>query len=234
MIRVLISAASAIVRAGLESLIPANPALEVVGTSADFATLGEQVEALQPDVVLLVLDAHDEEPLADRLADLALGERHDLSPSDGAHIAASELRPAGVPALVVLADGPQGTWIAEALRCGVRAILPRETTAAEISAAIEATAAGLVALHPDAVDGLLPDAVPVPRPSGAGQQTLTPREVEVLGMLAEGLGNKEIAWRFKISEHTVKFHISSIFTKLNASSRTEAVTLGIRQGLVRL
>jgi DNA-binding NarL/FixJ family response regulator len=51
-------------------------------------------------------------------------------------------------------------------------------------------------------------------------------------MLAEGFGNKTIAWRLGISEHTVKFHLSSIFTKLNASSRTEAVTLGIRQGLI--
>jgi DNA-binding CsgD family transcriptional regulator len=53
-------------------------------------------------------------------------------------------------------------------------------------------------------------------------------------MLAEGLGNKEIAWRLKISEHTVKFHVTSIFTKLNASSRTEAVTLGVRRGLIFL
>jgi DNA-binding CsgD family transcriptional regulator len=51
-------------------------------------------------------------------------------------------------------------------------------------------------------------------------------------MLAEGLGNKAIAWRLGISEHTVKFHLGSIFTKLNASSRTEAVTLGIRQGVI--
>jgi two-component system, NarL family, response regulator YdfI len=65
-------------------------------------------------------------------------------------------------------------------------------------------------------------------------QPLTPREVEVLHMLAEGLGNKTIARRLGISEHTVKFHVGSIFAKLNASSRTEAVTLGVRQGLVML
>jgi DNA-binding CsgD family transcriptional regulator len=65
-------------------------------------------------------------------------------------------------------------------------------------------------------------------------QALTPREIEVLGMLAEGLGNKAIAWRLDISEHTVKFHVGSILAKLNASSRTEAVTLGIRQGLILL
>jgi DNA-binding NarL/FixJ family response regulator len=58
--------------------------------------------------------------------------------------------------------------------------------------------------------------------------------VEVLQMLAEGLGNKAIARRLSISEHTVKFHIGSIFSKLNASSRTEAVILGARQGLILL
>jgi DNA-binding CsgD family transcriptional regulator len=65
-------------------------------------------------------------------------------------------------------------------------------------------------------------------------QPLTPREIEVLGMLAEGLGNKTIARRLGISEHTVKFHVGSILAKLDASSRTEAVTLGARRGLIML
>ncbi|HEV8722827.1 MAG TPA: response regulator transcription factor [Candidatus Binatia bacterium] len=65
-------------------------------------------------------------------------------------------------------------------------------------------------------------------------QILTPREIEVLRMMAEGLGNKEIATKLLISDHTVKFHISSIFAKLGVSSRTEAVTVGIRQGLIMI
>jgi len=76
---------------------------------------------------------------------------------------------------------------------------------------------------------ILPGEESEPDPS---DQTLTPREIEVLRMVAEGLGNKEIASRLGISDHTVKFHISSIFAKLGASSRTEAVTVGIRQGLI--
>jgi DNA-binding NarL/FixJ family response regulator len=63
-------------------------------------------------------------------------------------------------------------------------------------------------------------------------EELTPREIEVLRMMAEGLGNKEIAARLGISDHTVKFHISSILAKTGASTRTEAVTLGIRMGLI--
>ena len=67
-----------------------------------------------------------------------------------------------------------------------------------------------------------------------GTEPLTPREVEVLRMLAEGDANKAIAWKLGISEHTVKFHVSSIMSKLGAASRTEAVATGIRQGLVML
>jgi DNA-binding NarL/FixJ family response regulator len=65
-------------------------------------------------------------------------------------------------------------------------------------------------------------------------EELTPREVEVLRLLADGLGNKEVALRLGISDHTVQFHISSILAKLGAGSRTEAVTLGIRRGLILL
>jgi len=125
--------------------------------------------------------------------------------------------------------------MAEALRSGVRAVLPPEAAPEEIVAAVEAAATGLVALHPDAVEALLPAAPPSPRSMPASPHPpLSSREVEVLGMLAEGLGNKQIAWRLGISEHTVKFHLSSIFTKMDVSSRTEAVALGVRLGLIML
>lgn len=215
MIRVLVAATSAVVRAGLEALLAANPALTVLGSVADWAALAQQVEDVQPDVLLLEVELHDEDSAAALLA-LAAG-----------------VRP---PAIVVLADDAHGAWMAEALRSGVRAILPRQAAAGEIVAATEAAAAGLVALHPDTVEALLPAASPAARalPASPQQQALTPREIEVLGMMAEGLGNKEIAWRLGLSEHTVKFHVSAIFAKLNATSRTEAVILGIRQGLILL
>jgi DNA-binding NarL/FixJ family response regulator len=66
----------------------------------------------------------------------------------------------------------------------------------------------------------------------SSDQILTPREIAVLRMIADGLGNKEIASKLKISDHTVKFHISSIFAKLGAANRAEAVTLGIRLGVI--
>ncbi len=194
MIRVLVGATSAIVRAGLESLVRESPGTTLAGGSSSLTTLARQIETLQPDVVLIELERDAEE---------------------------------GAAALSALG-----------LRSGVRAVLPREATPAEITATLEAAAAGLVALHPDTMESLL-RAQPH-RASSEGamparpDQALTPREIEVLGMLAEGLGNKEIAWRLHISEHTVKFHVASILGKLDASSRTEAVTVGFRQGLIML
>ena len=141
----------------------------------------------------------------------------------------------GPAAVVLLAPGPPGPWMADALRSGVRAILPRDVPASELIAAIEAAAAGLVALHPADLNALLS------APPRAGRappmepvDALTPRELDVFAMVAEGAGNKAIAWKLGISEHTVKFHVASIMSKLNASSRTEAVAIGIRKGLIML
>jgi NarL family two-component system response regulator YdfI len=153
------------------------------------------------------------------LADWENGDELSSEISDGAPEAA----------LVVMADDPGLPGIAEALRSGVRAVLSRHSSPSQIVAAIEAAAAGFVVLQPGDLDGLLVN----PQPASLAEP-LTPREVEVLGMLAEGQSNKSIAHRLGISEHTVKFHVTSIMGKLNAGSRTEAVTQGIRQGLIML
>lgn len=216
MTSVLVAAADNIVRAGLESIVRASPELIVVGSSSNLDTLAALIEARLPDVVLMELGRHNDEPVSEKL--LALGA---VSPP--------------APAIVVLGDYLHGDWTTEALRLGVRAVLPRSATAEEIVPTVVAAAAGLVVLHPDVCDSLLPVLPSTARTLPTSPvQALTPREIEVLGMLAEGLGNKAIARRLSISEHTVKFHVSSIFTKLNASSRTEAVTLGARQGLIML
>ncbi len=216
MTRVLVAAADSIVRAGLESIVRASPELVVVGSSSNVDTLAALIEERSPDVVLMELGRHNDEPVSEKL--LALGA---VSPP--------------APAIVVLGDYLHGDWTTEALRLGVRAVLPRSATTEEIVPTVVAAAAGLVVLHPDVFDSLLPVLPSTTRTLPTSPvQALTPREIEVLGMLAEGLGNKAIARRLGISEHTVKFHVSSIFTKLNASSRTEAVTLGARQGLIML
>ncbi|WP_287130254.1 response regulator transcription factor [Candidatus Cyanaurora vandensis] len=133
------------------------------------------------------------------------------------------------PAWVLLTEEPDSAWVLKVLRAGVRGVLARGASAMEITGAVLAAASGLVVLQAELLDllPLLPE-----RPTLVS--ALSPREGEVLTMLAEGLGNKTIARRLNISEHTVKFHVASLFTKLNASSRTEAVTLGARLGLILL
>ena len=200
MTRVLVLAPSPVARAGLESLLRGAGTVEVIGSVATWA----EYSGDDPDVVL---------------ADWENGEDFSIEITDGVPEAA----------WVLMADEPGLSGVAEALRSGIRAVLPRHSSASQILAAIEAAAAGFVVLQPGDLDGLLVN----PQPASL-REPLTPREVEVLGMLAEGQSNKSIAHRLGISEHTVKFHVTSIMGKLNAGSRTEAVTQGIRQGLIML
>jgi DNA-binding NarL/FixJ family response regulator len=138
---------------------------------------------------------------------------------------------AAAPAIVLLTSEGQPEWTADALRSGVRALLPRDAPAAAILAAVEAAANGLAVIDPQELEGLLGSPGPVDA-ADTGGAPMTPRELEVLRMMADGAANKEIAWKLAISEHTVKFHVASVMGKLNASSRTEAVTRGLRRGLI--
>ena len=136
------------------------------------------------------------------------------------------------PPVVLLAGDALPVWTHAALRLGVRAVLPHEASAAEILAAVEAAASGLAVLDPRDLETLLAGSTTI-QPTAA-DSTLTARELEVLRMMADGAANKTIAWKLSLSEHTVKFHVASILSKLHAASRTEAVTIGIRRGLVML
>ncbi len=156
------------------------------------------VETLRPDVVLSALPMADIPP-----------------PGEGAS-----------PVYVLLGGNEPSGWTQEAVRSGVRALLPRDAGAEQILAAVDAAAAGMVAADPREFEALLP-AFLASEPS-----VLSPRELEVLRMMAEGAANKTIAWKLAISDHTVKFHVASILSKLNAGTRTEAVTIGIRKGLI--
>jgi two-component system nitrate/nitrite response regulator NarL len=129
----------------------------------------------------------------------------------------------GVPVVALLSDTSQA---ADVWTAGARGLLRRDTTPAALLAAIAAAAQGLAVIDP-----ALAPALPLARP-GSPSETLTPRELEVLRLLAEGLPNKAIARQLDISEHTVKFHLNAILGKLGAQSRTEAVVQAIRLGLV--
>jgi DNA-binding NarL/FixJ family response regulator len=189
LIRVAVDAESPVIRAGLEAMLRAEPAIEIVD------------DAVDADVVVLYVN--DAETFDHLLED------------------------AGQTPAVVLAERVPGERIARALRSNIRAVLPRDAGEREIVAAVQAAAAGLIAVSPGDVDRLLAHGIDT-----AGGEPLTPRELEVLRMIADGESNKRIAWRLGISEHTVKFHVASILAKMNASTRAEAVAIGIRRGLV--
>lgn len=210
MTTVLVASPRAPVRARLEAVVGAGRELRLVAGPPG-ASLARQVETLRPDVVLLDLDG--------RRLEAVVAELPDPVPT----------------ALVVLADAPRRLRADQAVERGLaRAVLPRDAASGEILAAIDAVVAGLVVLHPEAL-GPRPrrEAWPA-RVAADPAQPLTAREIEVLAMLAEGLGNKIIAARLGISSHTAKYHVASILAKLGAGSRTEAVTIGMRRGLVTI
>jgi len=145
-----------------------------------------------------------------------------------------EEAPAGTGS-VALADEPDPGWVRSALRASLNAIIARDAAREDIQLALQAAEAGLVLLHPTSASGLIQQSSFPDTPDNATEEfteELTARESEVLRLVSMGLGNKEVAGRLAISEHTVKFHISSILGKLHAGSRTEAVSLGIRRGLI--
>jgi NarL family two-component system response regulator YdfI len=140
------------------------------------------------------------------------------------------------PALsaLVLVDNTDRISIRALLTFGSVGLLSADASASEMQAAIIASAAGLVTLDPEIASQI---AERLPRDfhdDSESVEELTRREIEVLRLLARGFGNKEVAARLGISEHTAKFHISSILGKLAVSSRTEAVTQGLRRGLILL
>jgi NarL family two-component system response regulator YdfI len=210
-IRVLLAAASTVRRAGLETLVKQTPLLRLAGSLHVLLSITQYVEQLQPDVLLLDFENESRALESNALPSI----------------------PNGVP-VVALVDQPSANWTARALRSSVRAILPRDSGMDEILSAIQAAYAGFVLLDAEVTQTL---AARIPTPAvqpAAALDDLTPREVDVLRMLAEGLGNREMAGQLGISDHTVKFHISSILDKLGASTRTEAVTMGIRMGIILL
>jgi DNA-binding NarL/FixJ family response regulator len=200
MIRVRVSAASPVVRAGLEALLQDAPLITLVddGTA---------------DVV--VVEMHTQ-----LLSTIPIHENKDTTQR---------------PAIVLLAEDPfhdSAAWSA-AVRAGARAVLPVGASAEQIQAAVHAAAVGLTTLTPELAGSLLHTQA-VERAPLTFVEHLSPREAEILGMLAEGLGNKTIAARLRISRNTVKAHVSAIFAKLGASTRAEAVAIGARSGLIVL
>ncbi|MGB7845661.1 MAG: response regulator transcription factor [Candidatus Acidiferrum sp.] len=210
MTRVFLIAAPGRTRERLEDLLEI-PGVEIVGRADDLEGVDQE---LAEEAEVVVFDA-TVEPLAELL---------EMMQETGM------LRDTQV---VLLTDEAPPLWVNQAVRSGVRGILPAEVGGEQLATALSAVARGLVVLHPSELQN--------ERNSRAAAndglelvESLTTRERDVLQMLSRGLGNKEIAIRLKISEHTVKFHVASILGKLGASTRTEAVSVALRRGLILL
>jgi NarL family two-component system response regulator YdfI len=214
-IRVFIVAASPLARSGLQHLL-AHPEVEIVGSAVDLDSatgLLSEPDA-EPDVI--VVDA----------------SRDSAATAASQSIGSSEI---GADIPIVVLEGSENGVGSDLLRQGARAILPVGISPTELIAALRAVTSGLIVLHPSTI-AALPHAAANTSRSATEEwiEALTKREKEVLQMLAAGLGNKEIAFKLNISDHTAKFHVGSILGKLGVSTRAEAVATGIRRGLVLL
>jgi DNA-binding NarL/FixJ family response regulator len=206
MTRVLIAAPTPALRAGLRALL-STADIEIVGEAAALAA--PEVDLSAADVVLVA----EVELLAD--AARAIGAEARL-------------------AMLALANDDRAAEQLRALPLIGWGILPLDASQTELQAAIHTVAQGLVVLPPALIEQLLRQRGPIVALAQSRAEPLTPREREVLQLVSQGLSNKLIARELQVSEHTVKFHISSIFAKLGAASRTEAISRGARQGLITL
>ncbi|MBA3338317.1 MAG: response regulator transcription factor [Geodermatophilaceae bacterium] len=211
-IRVLIVDDQPLVREGLAILLERVDGIEVVGRVADGREALALLDVLRPEVLLMDLR---------------------MPGMDG--IETTRRAVAAHPGIVVLAltTYPDDRSLFAALRAGARGYLTKDATLDEITGALRAVASGATALAAGAQSRLVATALrPTQRPGRDRSDGLTPRETQVLQLVAEGLRNEDIATRLAISTVTVKSHINHIFAKIGAADRAQAVSYAFRSGLV--
>jgi NarL family two-component system response regulator LiaR len=212
MIKVLIVDDHKVVRQGLRFLLEQEDGIEVVAECADGASALRAVRALQPTVVLLDLFMPGESGL-----DVLVEIKRD--------------RPA--TEVLMLTSSTADEHLLAAVRAGALAYLPKTAGVDQVVTTVRAAARGESVLEPRLAARLVREVrEAVPRRGPLDQ--LSPREVEVLAVLARGRSNREIARVLAISEETVKAHVSSILAKLQLADRTQAAIFGLQQGLVPL
>ncbi len=203
-LNVLIVAENPLARMGLASLLTGQPGLFIAGQTAGGDALPEEIDLYKPDVIAW---------------DWGWG---------GSPEGMSEAQEAKLPVLALLNNAGQS---ADAWAAGARGLIFHDADADALAAALIAVGQGLAVIDPTLTTSVLAGAAPAP---DAAIEPLTPREREVLQLLAEGLPNKTIASRLSVTDHTVKFHVNSIMGKLGVQSRTEAVVRATRLGLIIL
>lgn len=229
-IAVFVVARSPIARAGLEAVLTRDERFVIAGSAAEIFAAPFDFSRGRESVDVILANVEREKDFDDLLDVLGDGAPDEI-----------DLPPVTVLLPVELQSSRR---VVKALRNGVRGALPHDASASEIAAAVQAAASGLISFAPEFADAFLSPQAEESALSGSGRgepsfqsemiENLTARETEILAMLGDGASNKSIAYQLNISEHTVKFHVASIFGKLDASTRTEAVTVALRRGLILL
>ena len=205
-LRVVIVADDPLARAGLAALLSDQPGIIVAGQMSSDDARSDIAAFHSPDAIVW-----------------------DLGWTPGLSLeAVADFGEAAPPIVALL---PDVSHASAALAAGARGLLPRSIPAEALAATLIAVAQGLTVIGPELADAVRPAGRPPATPLA---DELTPREREVLLLVAEGLPNKSIAGRLGISEHTVKFHVNAIMGKIGAQSRTEAVTRATHLGLIPL
>lgn len=214
-VRVLVTDDQALVREGLMTLLSTAEGIEPVGAAGDGAEAVRLARKLLPDVVLMDLR---------------------MPVMDGVEATAQIRQALPDTEVVVLTTHADDESIFSALRAGARGYLTKDAGLAEIARAVHAAAAGQALLDPNVQAALVAAAGRAPgagRPASTAQapDDLTPREVEVLSLIAQGLSNSEIAGALFVSEATVKTHVNHVFSKIGARDRAQAVHYAYTHGL---
>ena len=205
-IRILVADDHPVVRDGLVAMLGTQPDFLVVGEAVTGAQVVEQVMSLKPDVVLLDLEMPEMDGV------VALERVGEISPETK---------------VIAFTAFDTDERILGAVRAGAKGYLLKGAPRGELFNAIRVVSQGGSLIEPVIASKILQQA-------HKSEEMLTEREREVLGLLAQGRSNKDIAAALVITERTVKFHVSSIMNKLGASNRTEVVTLAVRKGIVKL
>jgi DNA-binding NarL/FixJ family response regulator len=212
-VRVVVADDHQVVRTGYAALLDSQPDFTVIGTACDGADAVRTCRALSPDVVLMDVR---------------------MPGMDGIEATRQLAGPDG-PRVIVLTTFDLDEYVYDALRAGASGFLLKDVTAEHLFDAVRVVAAGEALLAPTVTRRLIGEFArqrPQAAPPTAALATLTPRETQVLRLVAEGLSNPEIAARLVVTEETVKTHVSRVLGKLGLRDRTQAVVTAYETGLV--